>query len=294
STTPVITAGLALLVQGRREAPVTYAALLPVVGGIALASGGEPLFNAWGLLLQMTSCTSRSLKTVLQAMLLTDEQDRFHPITLLCYTSALSALLLLPLVAVAEPRALRHVAQLYGSSPAFLPLLLFSCAVAFLVNWTNFLVSKQLGALTLQVLGNFKNVVAAAVSVAVFGNPVTGLGLAGYAVTTAGVMGYSYLVAAHPAASVAPPLGFLAGLSGGPAATGPGEEAVAALEAKGGQGEEGGREEAKGGNSGEGQGDGGREGALRERGLFTKLMAHPGLLAKLQQPRVMMVIGGAV
>ncbi len=41
---------------------MTYLSLLPVVGGIALASGGEPLFNVIGLLLQLLACFSRSFK----------------------------------------------------------------------------------------------------------------------------------------------------------------------------------------------------------------------------------------
>ncbi len=57
---------LAFLIQGRREAAVTYTALLPVVVGIVLASGGEPLFNLAGVLLQVVACVFRSFKTVLQ------------------------------------------------------------------------------------------------------------------------------------------------------------------------------------------------------------------------------------
>lgn len=90
--------------------------------------------------------------------MLTDERDRFHPMALLAHTSAISALLLLPLALASEPGALRHAAQLHSKDAVFLPLLLLSCALAFLVNLTNFIISKQLGALTLQVLGNFKNV----------------------------------------------------------------------------------------------------------------------------------------
>ncbi|PNW84266.1 hypothetical protein CHLRE_04g227450v5 [Chlamydomonas reinhardtii] len=207
ASTPVITAALALLIQGRLENRVTYAALLPVVGGIALASGGEPLFSALGLGLQMLACTARSLKTVLQAAMLTDERDKFHPMSLLGYTSAISACFLLPLVAAVEPRGLQHMAALHANSAHFTPLLLVSCGSAFLVNWTNFVISKQLGALTLQVLGNFKNVVAAGASIAVFNNPVTAMGITGYGITTFGVFLYSHMVRIHPATKVTPVMG---------------------------------------------------------------------------------------
>jgi hypothetical protein len=57
-----------------------------------------------------------------------------------------------------------------------------------------------------KVLGNLKGVVAAAVSVALFRNAVTGRGMAGYAVTIAGVFLYSASkrrAAAHRAAEAA-------------------------------------------------------------------------------------------
>jgi hypothetical protein len=62
---------------------------------------------------------------------------------------------------------------------------------AYAVNLTNFLVTKYTSALTLQVLGNCKGVIAAVVSVFMFKNHVTPRGCLGYAVTVAGVFLYS-------------------------------------------------------------------------------------------------------
>ena len=47
-----------------------------------------------------------------------------------------------------------------------------------------------------QVLGNAKGVVAAIVSVALFKNPVSFVGCAGYLLTVAGVVGYSQVMQA--------------------------------------------------------------------------------------------------
>lgn len=206
STTPVFTALMAYLIQGRREANTTYIALLPVVLGIVIASGGEPLFHTLGMVLQLLAGAARALKTVLQAVLLTDPSEKFHPMSLLMYTSAVSVVLLLPLLVAAEPHALQRTMAASQANPSFVPLLLVSCAVAFLVNWCNFVVTKVLGALTLQVLGNAKNVVAAGVAVAVFGNPVTATGIAGYGVTMGGVSWYSYCVKLYKHDVAVPPL----------------------------------------------------------------------------------------
>lgn len=45
--------------------------------------------------------------------------------------------------------------------------------------------------LLLQVLGNMKGVIAAAISIALFKNPVTAKGMLGYLITVIGVVAYS-------------------------------------------------------------------------------------------------------
>lgn len=59
------------------------------------------------------------------------------------------------------------------------------------MNLTNFLVTKYTSALTLQVLGNMKGVIAAGISIALFKNPVTAKGMLGYLITVCGVVAYS-------------------------------------------------------------------------------------------------------
>jgi hypothetical protein len=43
-----------------------YATLIPIVLGIVVASGGEPLFNLFGFLMCLTSTSARACKSVLQ------------------------------------------------------------------------------------------------------------------------------------------------------------------------------------------------------------------------------------
>jgi hypothetical protein len=70
-------------------------------------------------------------------------------------------------------------------------MLLFNSFLAYFVNLTNFLVTRYTSALTLQVLGNAKGVVAVVISVLCFRNPVTVYSMLGYAITVAGVVLYS-------------------------------------------------------------------------------------------------------
>ncbi|PNH09611.1 putative sugar phosphate/phosphate translocator [Tetrabaena socialis] len=191
STTPFFTAVLAYAMQGHREVPLTYYSLIPIMAGVVVASGGEPLFNIIGFTFCLTATALRALKSVLQSILMTDPSEKLDPMSLLLYMSATSVMLLVPMAAVVEPGAFGTAVRLIRASPHFGYWLLGNSALAYFVNLTNFLVTKYTSALTLQVLGNAKGVVAAAVSVAVFRNMVTAQGCGGYAITVAGVFMYS-------------------------------------------------------------------------------------------------------
>lgn len=84
-----------------------------------------------------------------------------------------------------------QVHGLIHSHPGFFWSLLINSCIAYLVNLTNFLVTKYTSALTLQVLGNMKGVIAAGISIALFKNPVTAKGMLGYLITVCGVVAYS-------------------------------------------------------------------------------------------------------
>lgn len=71
------------------------------------------------------------------------------------------------------------------------------------MNLTNFLVTRYTSALTLQVLGNAKGVVAVVISVLCFRNPVTTYSVLGYAITVGGVVLYSQAKKANKRAEAA-------------------------------------------------------------------------------------------
>ena len=64
--TPVATAALAFICLGTWERPETYAALIPVVLGIIMASGYELSFHSIGFAAAVAGCLARAFKTVLQ------------------------------------------------------------------------------------------------------------------------------------------------------------------------------------------------------------------------------------
>jgi drug/metabolite transporter (DMT)-like permease len=184
ATTPVFTAAISLLMLKQKESGQVYMALIPVVMGIIIASGAEPMFNVVGFSAAITATAARAFKSVLQGVMLSDPSERLDSLSLLMYMAPIAAVALLPATMYFEPAAYSVALQL-GSNGQFWILLAVNSLLAYFVNL------RHTCALTLQVLGNAKGVVAVGLSVAVFRNPVTFLSMLGYAVTICGVVMYS-------------------------------------------------------------------------------------------------------
>ncbi|CAI0476668.1 unnamed protein product [Linum tenue] len=191
ATTPFFTAIFSFLIICKKESAEVYFALMPVVFGIVLASNSEPLFHLFGFLVCVGSTAGRALKSVVQGILLTSEAEKLHSMNLLLYMAPMAAVILLPFTLYIEGNVAAATVELAKRDPFIIFLLVGNATVAYLVNLTNFMVTKHTSALTLQVLGNAKAAVAAVVSVLIFRNPVTVMGMAGFAVTIMGVVLYS-------------------------------------------------------------------------------------------------------
>eukprot|EP01023_Acetabularia_acetabulum_P028367 TRINITY_DN26819_c0_g1_i4.p2 TRINITY_DN26819_c0_g1~~TRINITY_DN26819_c0_g1_i4.p2 ORF type:complete len:269 (+),score=46.35 TRINITY_DN26819_c0_g1_i4:122-928(+) len=194
ATTPFFAALLVGLMQQKIEHYATYATLVPVVLGTVIASNGEPNLHVFGLFLCIFATFLRGLKSVLQAILMTDlpDEEKLTSQNLLMIMSPFAIAWLTPFVLCFEPYAFNKTVELlfFEQKGYFIVLFTLNVASAYVVNLSNFLVTKQLGALSLQVLGNLKGVVAAGLSIAIFKNPITPMGLIGYSITMAGVVLY--------------------------------------------------------------------------------------------------------
>lgn len=203
ATTPFFTAIFAYLMLHKKESTATYMTLVPVVGGIALATWGEPSFNFFGFMACLVGVCCRALKSVLQGWLLSpvgekeaeklshSSENKLDSMSLLYYMSPVAIMTLGVFTLIMEPNAISAFYEAAELDPWFIAILLGNCFVAYLVNLTNFLVTAHVGALTLQVLGNAKGVVCTVVSIMLFRNPVTFRGIVGYTVTMIGVWLYS-------------------------------------------------------------------------------------------------------
>ncbi|KAH9291862.1 hypothetical protein KI387_042951, partial [Taxus chinensis] len=191
ATTPFFTAVFAYVMTVKREAWLTYLTLVPVVTGVIIASGGEPSFHLYGFIMCISATAARALKSVLQGLLLSSEGEKLSSMNLLLYMAPIAVVVLLPATLLMEPNVLGITIALARKDVKIVFYLLFNSALAYFVNLTNFLVTKHTSALTLQVLGNAKGAVAVVVSILLFRNPVSFIGMLGYTLTVIGVILYS-------------------------------------------------------------------------------------------------------
>ncbi|XP_073139523.1 UDP-URONIC ACID TRANSPORTER 1-like [Henckelia pumila] len=190
ATTPFFTAFFAYMMTLKREAWVTYACLVPVVAGVVIASGGEPSFHLYGFIMCIGATAARAFKSVLQGVLLSNEGEKLNSMNLMLYMSPIAVVVLLPAALVMEPDVLEVTISLGIKHKFMWLLLLLNSTMAYGANLCNFLVTKHTSALTLQVLGNAKGAVAVVISILIFRNPVTFIGIAGYTMTVMGVVAY--------------------------------------------------------------------------------------------------------
>ncbi|KAK1563412.1 hypothetical protein Q3G72_027241 [Acer saccharum] len=191
ATTPFFTAVFAYLMSNKREAWLTYATLLPVVAGVIIASRSEPSFNLFGFIMCVSATAARAFKSVLQGILLSSEGEKLNSMNLLMYMAPIAVVILLPATLIMEENVIGNTIALARNDIKIVWYLLFNSSLAYFVNLTNFLVTKRTSALTLQVLGNAKGAVAVVVSILIFKNPVSIIGMMGYSFTVMGVVLYS-------------------------------------------------------------------------------------------------------
>ncbi|XP_057536018.1 probable sugar phosphate/phosphate translocator At3g11320 [Amaranthus tricolor] len=191
ATTPFFTAIFAYLMTFKREGWLTYITLIPVVTGVIIATGGEPMFNLFGFIMCVGATAARAFKTVLQGILLSSDSEKLNSMNLLMYMAPIAVVCLIPAALTLEKNVVGITVALAREDRSIVWYLLFNSALAYFVNLTNFLVTKHTSALTLQVLGNAKGAVAVVVSILIFRNPVSVTGMLGYCLTVIGVVLYS-------------------------------------------------------------------------------------------------------
>ena len=150
ATAPLWTVLLSVILTRSSHPPLVYVALGLISLGMLLTVRGEINFHPAGFVLVLTATLTRALKSILQGMLLSAADERLDPLELL-FHMALRAAVALGLWAVIMERSL--LTDLGVREVGLWLCVLASSLVAFLLNLSQFFVTKATSAVTLQVLG---------------------------------------------------------------------------------------------------------------------------------------------
>lgn len=192
SLTPVCAAVLQYAVFGSRLTRQAMTSLIPVSGGVALASITELEFHLGGFVAAITSCLLTATKMVLSAQML-QGRYKLDPVNLLYYMSPPSAAFLIPMALLFEAGTVTSWLSAPERSNTDIFLLLLSGAVSFVLNVSLFLVLKATSSVTVTVAGNVKTVGVIGVSILIFKNRVTPLNIVGCLAAVAGCLWYGLL-----------------------------------------------------------------------------------------------------
>ncbi|GJQ14111.1 hypothetical protein GpartN1_g5902.t1 [Galdieria partita] len=171
-----------------------YLSLIPIVGGVTLASVSEVSFNWIGFLTAMASNVAFQSRNVLSKKFMKGVQ--FDNLNLFAYISILSFVTMLPFTLVWEAGRWKEMARVATHASGWtLPMLLWRIAFAgflhFLYNQFSYVVLKRVNPVTHSVGNTMKRVAVIVSSVIVFKNQVTLLNKIGTAIAIAGVAIYS-------------------------------------------------------------------------------------------------------
>lgn len=192
SFTPVATALLQYIVFRSRLRPAALFALVPITGGVALASLTELQFHLGGFIAALTACFLTGLKFVLSSQMLAGRY-KLDSINLLYYMAPPSAAILLPICLLIErDGVLSWFTDEARTSGDFL-VLLFSGIISYILNVTLFIVLKATSSVTVTVAGNVKTVLVIGVSILMFKNPVTFVNIIGCLIAISGCCWYGLI-----------------------------------------------------------------------------------------------------
>ena len=217
SSEPLSTVALAAVMLGERERPLTLVSLLPLVLGVAMASGfGEghvaAAFSAVGMALAVTSNFSFSARAVV-----TKQLRQAHPsceavrsdLVLFYHVSRIGMILLLPVAAVIDARALilALVDAKRGDSGhdgaagdgdrslqrhALLIALLVNCTSHALYNAISFAVLNRVSVASHAVLNIVRRVFMIGGTALLFGTPISSYNWLGIGVCVCGCFAFAH------------------------------------------------------------------------------------------------------
>lgn len=193
SSTPVCTVVVALVFNQ----PFHKRLMLPVLlvcAGLALCVSGAIQFSLMGLVFSLLATLLRSVKAVLQQVLMTGEKAAFEPVELLAWLTIPSVLVMLSWSLVTEGSApYARISEACSESGSYHLLLSIglTCINACILNVFATFIVKDLGAVGAQLTGQLKGVLTVLGGMAILHETVYVQQAAGYILVSLGILWYT-------------------------------------------------------------------------------------------------------
>jgi len=194
---PVVSAALSAVMLGAIYHPVTYLTLLPIVGGVALASLKELSFTWLGFIAAMVSNVSSALRGILAKKTMGDGVgENMTEANIYAVLTILATIFILPITFALEPpaviKATVNAALGSGLTAKYLwTNSLLAGAFYYLYNEVAFLALGRVNPVTHAIGNTVKRVVIIIASVIAFKTPISTLGIIGSSIAIAGTLLYS-------------------------------------------------------------------------------------------------------
>mmetsp|Transcript_9874 Transcript_9874/g.17756 ORF Transcript_9874/g.17756 Transcript_9874/m.17756 type:complete len:383 (+) Transcript_9874:96-1244(+) len=195
---PVVTCGANALLLGEVLPMKVYATLLPIIGGVAIASMKELSFTMLALGAAMLSNVSSSLRGVLSKKTMSGKQigENLDAQNLYAVLTAMSTIILIPMMLAVEGTAFIPAFKAAVASGAFTTkslatLIGLSGCSYYLYNEVAFLALGKVNPVTHAVGNTIKRVVIIVASVVAFKTPMSTGSIIGSSIAIAGTLLYS-------------------------------------------------------------------------------------------------------
>lgn len=195
---PVVTCATNALLMGETLPAKVYATLLPIIGGVAIASMKELSFTVLALASAMLSNVSSSLRGVLSKKTMSGKQigENLDAQNLYAVLTAMSTLILIPMMLAIEGTGFIGAAKAVVEAGQFTSkslsaLLMLSGATYYLYNEVAFLALGKVNPVTHAVGNTIKRVVIIVASVVAFKTPMSTGSIIGSTIAILGTLLYS-------------------------------------------------------------------------------------------------------
>ncbi|KXT15919.1 hypothetical protein AC579_1438 [Pseudocercospora musae] len=192
STVPAVTIVIYRMVYGRSYSRQTYWTMLPLIGGVGLATFGDYYFTPEGFLLTFLGVLLAAIKSIASNRLMTGSLS----------LSALEILYRMSPLAAAQSLAcafargeITAVKTRFDSGELItngaITVLATNALMAFMLNGMSFYTNKVTGALTISVCANLKQILTIVLGITMFSVVIAPLHAVGLVVAIAGAAWYS-------------------------------------------------------------------------------------------------------